>query len=114
MRKMRFLLVALCFAAALAAPGMAAPDGNMSVAAWAQEKCARYSKAWDAIAPGFGIERLGDAFVTNHAAFLESDCTLPANVCPRSAAELEMANLLSLAALNAGMTGSFVPFACRD
>jgi hypothetical protein len=35
-------------------------------------------------------------------------------VCPRSPAELAMADVMSAAAVNAGATGSFLPFACRE
>jgi hypothetical protein len=36
-----------------------------------------------------------------------------ADVCPRSGEEIETANVLTIAAMNAGMASTFLPFACR-
>lgn len=81
--------------------------------AWQAEKCARYRAAWDEALKRFGHEGLGRAFLDRHQAFIDSGCTARADVCPRSRSELDMANTLTLRALNAGMSGTFLPFACR-
>ena len=58
-------------------------------------------------------EGLGQEFLDRHEAFLASGCTAQANVCPRSAEELDLANMMVVAAMNAGTASTFPPFACR-
>ena len=48
-----------------------------------------------------------------HEAFIASGCTRQGNVCPRSAEELDLANMMVVAAMNAGTASTFPPFACR-
>ena len=104
----------LCAALALlASPGpveaqdSARPD-------WPAVKCELYRKAWQEVLAQRGPAGLGEAFIERNEAFIASGCTTRADVCPRTAQELTVANILSLKAMNAGMTGSFLPFACRD
>lgn len=80
---------------------------------WPAVKCERYRQAWADLVARRGTSGLGPDFIEKHDAFLASGCTARADVCPRSKQELEVANVLSLRAMNAGMTGSFLPFACR-
>jgi hypothetical protein len=49
----------------------------------------------------------------SHEAFLASGCTARAAVCPRSAEELEIANVMVVLAMNAGTASTFLPFSCR-
>jgi hypothetical protein len=76
-------------------------------------KCERYTKAWTQALARKGTKGLGEEFLKSHAAFLASGCTARADVCPRSAQELEMANTLVLMAMSEGMASTFLPFACR-
>jgi hypothetical protein len=96
----RILIVAL-----LAASPAVAQD-------WPAEKCRRYSDAWEAAVRHPGTEGLSPAFLAAHAAFLDSGCRERA-ACPRSTAEIAMADTMTLLALNAGMSGTFLPFICR-
>jgi hypothetical protein len=80
---------------------------------WSQVKCERYTKAWSDVLARRGTKGLGQAFIASHEAFLASGCTSQANVCPRSAEELDLANILVIAAMNAGTASTFLPFACR-
>ena len=103
------LLLALC------------PGGGVSRAAaqdarapsWSEVKCARYKTAWTQALARRGRRGLGQEFVDRHEAFLASGCTGKADVCPRSAEELELANILTILAMNAGTASTFLPFACR-
>ena len=52
--------------------------------------------------------------MARHEAFLQSGCTAPADVCPRSREEFEFADLLTVLAMNAGTASTFLPFACRS
>lgn len=80
---------------------------------WTAEKCTRYTKAWtDALARS-GRQGLGKEFIERHEAFIAGGCTAQADVCPRSKEELDLANVLVIRAMNAGMASTFLPFACR-
>ena len=76
-------------------------------------KCARYKTAWSEALARRGTKGLGQEFLDRHEAFLASGCTAQANVCPRSAEELDLANMMVVAAMNAGTASTFPPFACR-
>ncbi|WP_237215351.1 hypothetical protein [Falsiroseomonas oryziterrae] len=78
---------------------------------WTEEKCRRYAAAWEEALPRFGEP--GRDFVDSHAAFLASGCRGPRAACPRSDAEVALADAMTVAALNAGIAGTFLPFACR-
>ncbi len=80
---------------------------------WTVEKCTRYTKAWTEALARFGKAGLGPEFIARHEAFLAGGCTGQADVCPRSKEELDLANVLVIRAMNAGMGGTFLPFACR-
>ncbi len=81
---------------------------------WPEERCARYEHSWREAQERLGRVGLGPAFLDRHAAFIARGCTPPRDVCPRSEAELRMADIMSAAGINSGATGSFLPFACRD
>jgi hypothetical protein len=76
-------------------------------------KCSRYRKAWSEALARRGTQGLGREFLERHEAFLASGCTTRADVCPRSAAELDLANMMVVAAMNAGTASTFPPFSCR-
>lgn len=98
---------ALAMLVLLAGPVEAAPRS------WPEEKCARYELAWRQAFARRGEKGLGREFLASHAAFLASGCTAAASVCPRSAEELDLANIMVISAMNAGMASTFPPFACR-
>jgi hypothetical protein len=85
------------------------PETNRT---WAQEKCFRYSRAWTEVLVRWGRDGLSQDFVDRHDAFIAGGCTTKASVCPRSAKELEIANVLTIRAMNAETASSFLPFAC--
>lgn len=98
--------LALCLAG-LPAAGQSAPKS------WAETKCERYRAAWGEALKRRGTKGIGADFVARHEAFLASGCTTSPDVCPRSAEELDLANVLTIAAMNAGTASTFLPFACR-
>jgi hypothetical protein len=79
---------------------------------WPAEKCRRYGEAWSAATQRLGTAGLSPGFLAAHAAFIASGCRERA-ACPRSPAEIAMADTMTLLALNAGMSGTFLPFICR-
>lgn len=80
---------------------------------WPEVKCARYRKAWSDALAHRGTKGLGQEFIERHEAFLASGCTAKGDVCPRSAEELDLANMMVVAAMNAGTASTFPPFSCR-
>lgn len=103
-------LLAAALLACLAAPAAAqAPPTR----AWTVEKCSRYAQSWSEALARFGREGLSEAFLSRHDAFLASGCRTR-DVCPRSPQELAMADVMTIAAMNAGTASSFVPFICRE
>jgi hypothetical protein len=80
---------------------------------WPEVKCARYKAAWSEALARRGTRGLGSEFLNRHDAFLASGCMTKADVCPRSTEELELANIMVVAAMNAGTASTFPPFACR-
>ncbi len=80
---------------------------------WPEVKCERYGKAWTEALLRRGRHGLSPEFVERHEAFLASGCTTRADVCPHSTEELDMANVMVVAAMNAGTASTFPPFACR-
>lgn len=99
---------ALVLAAAAVSPAASQPASD-----WTQVKCQRYTRAWTDALARRGRDGLTAEFVARNEAFLESGCTARADVCPRSAKDFEMANLLTVLAMNAGTASTFLPFACR-
>jgi hypothetical protein len=79
---------------------------------WTARKCALYHEAWAKAASGDALIGVGTDFLAAHDVFLASDCTQRA-VCPRTPAELALADTLSLMAVAEGMAGSFLPFTCK-
>ncbi|MXQ11382.1 hypothetical protein [Microvirga makkahensis] len=81
-------------------------------ASWVEVKCTRYKKAWGEALARTKAKELGREFLDRHEAFLASGCTARADVCPRSEEELALANMMVVAAMNAGTASTFPPFAC--
>ncbi len=79
---------------------------------WVAQKCAAYRAAWDQALDMFGSDGMNYAFIAGSENFIAAGCTDPTRICPQSAAELEVANALTLAMMNAGAASTFLPFAC--
>jgi hypothetical protein len=91
-------------------PGAEAQESGSQ--SWTEQKCARYRQAWADVQARRGVQGIGQEFLERHEAFLASGCTAKVDVCPRSSEELDLANLLTVAAMNAGTASTFLPFAC--
>lgn len=99
--------LALCCAGLLGLPAAAQAPKS-----WAQTKCERYAAAWSTLASRRGKAGLGPDFLARHDAFIASGCASQPDVCPRSAAELDVANSMVIAAMNGGAASTFPPFRC--
>lgn len=89
------------------------PQALAQEPSWAEVKCTRYRKAWSDALARLGTKGLTQDFLDRHEAFLASGCTAQGDVCPRSDEELKLANMMVVAAMNAGTASTFPPFACR-
>ena len=107
-------ILAACLWACAFGQAAAAPEPQTRQAKpWREVKCERYGQAWAEVKRRFGVVGLGPAFIERHDAFLASGCTADADVCPHSDREIEIANILTVAAMNAGTASTFLPFACK-
>ncbi|MGU9979760.1 hypothetical protein ACJ4V0_06930 [Phreatobacter sp. HK31-P] len=79
----------------------------------AAQKCDRYRQAWEDALRRRGADGLGRDFLDRHARFMAGGCLGPADICPRTGAETDLANLMTVRAMNAGMASTFLPWACR-
>jgi hypothetical protein len=109
MRVLAAVVLACSVAGGLSSAGAQTPPPK----SWPEVKCERYGKAWTEVLNRRGRQGLSPEFVERHEAFLASGCTTKADVCPRSTEELDMANIMVVAAMNAGTASTFPPFACR-
>jgi len=107
------MLLATLLAATSASIVSPAIAQNAPPKSWPEVKCERYGKAWTEALVRRGKQGLSPEFVERHEAFLASGCTTKADVCPRSTEELDLANIMVVAAMNAGTASTFPPFACR-
>ena len=84
------------------------------VEAWAKEKCVRYDRAWRKALDFTGRAGISEDFIRGNETFIADGCSSGADVCPRSAQEINLANVLTMAAMNFGTASSFLPFVCRQ
>lgn len=80
---------------------------------WPAEKCRRYAEAWGAARQHRGSAGLSRDFLAAHEALTATGCQ-DHRACPRSQAEIAMADIMTLLALNPGLSGTFLPFICRS
>lgn len=92
--------------------GAASFASQADVSEWQIQKCGAYEDAWTEALAYFGSDGLNDDFVANNESFIAGDCTDQGQVCPRSSEELQIANALTIAVMNAGAASTFPPFKC--
>jgi hypothetical protein len=105
------MLKAFGLAAALILLGSGARGAERS---WTEEKCVRYAKDWAEALRRFGTDGVSPAFLERHAAFLTGGCAGPRDVCPRTAKDFDLANALTIRAMNFGAASTFLPFPCAQ
>ncbi len=79
----------------------------------AAQKCDRYRQGWEDALKRRGTQGLSQDFLERHARFIAGGCLGPADICPRDGAETDLANVMTVRAMNAGMASTFLPWACR-
>ena len=80
---------------------------------WTQQKCRLYESAFKDAVEIQGAEGLRPAFLQENADFIAAGCTTKRPICPETAQEGALADLLTVLTMNEGMASTFVPFACR-
>lgn len=105
---MRERMAALCFGLAVVSSPVAAQQSG----GWVEEKCRIYEAAWAQALETHGSGQMNYAFIAGNENFIASGCTGPSDICPRSSQELDVANALTLAMMNAGAASTFLPFKC--
>lgn len=105
---MRSGLVYFCAGLALVSPAVAQPAADD----WVARKCATYQAAWSRALAGAGADTVSAAFIAGNNGFIAGGCVERASICPQSPVELDIANTLSIALINAGAASTFLPFAC--
>lgn len=91
-----------------------AEDVNLNGLTWTEQKCVLYQRAWDSAYAAIGPDGISAEFISKNTAFVSTGCQDPIGVCPRSDAEIDMANMLTVMTMSEGMASTFVPFNCPD
>ena len=110
---MRSIIAALLLACISFFPAASLAQQSAEPSAWQVEKCEIYRQSWDKALDFFGTDNLNYDFIAQNENFIASACTAPPGVCARSSQELEIANALTIAMMNAGTASTFLPFRCR-
>lgn len=101
----------LAVAAALCAIG-AANDAAAAKRSWPEEKCFRYQRDWSEALRRYGPDGLSAEFMAGNAAFIGAGCASLAKVCPRTAKDRELVDVLAIRVVNESMSTTFLPFGC--
>jgi hypothetical protein len=81
---------------------------------WQIEKCEVYAKAFADILDHIGRDGVSPLFLSRNSEFIESGCLADVDACPETDKDVEIANGLTIATMNAGAASSFSPFRCRS
>jgi hypothetical protein len=109
--------LALALALAVQASGAAASEPGAEVDAerleWQKKKCAVFEAAFGDLVKGLGTEGTSEAFLAGNRAYIESGCLADVDACPETEKDIDIANGLTIATMNAGAASTFSPFRCR-
>lgn len=106
--------VRLLMAAVLASPFWpqgAVAEGSLPTP-WQIKKCQIYRTAWNDLPMLLDTSSFSHRFRAQNESFIASGCLDRISVCPVGDAEMEAANLLTIAAMNGGTASTFLPFRC--
>jgi hypothetical protein len=94
--------------------GGAPPVSGETKRPWPQEKCFRFARDWNEALRRFGRDGLSAEFVAGNAAFIRSGCVASGRICPGTAKDRTLVDVLAIRVVNEGMSTTFLPFACPD
>lgn len=104
----RTISLAALFALTLAPMAVHAEDQSV----WQAKKCEIFQQNWEKALGFFGSDNLNYNFIAQNENFIAGGCTEGVSVCPRSSQELDIANALTVAMMNAGAASTFLPYRC--
>lgn len=104
------VLTVLAASLLLAGPALAQEP---ALSEWQITKCKVYAEAFENTSSA-DADNLSQSFIDENEAFIAQGCVERVAVCPRTQADLDIANILTIAAMNAGTASTFLPFACTD
>ncbi|TPP10297.1 hypothetical protein [Rhizobium glycinendophyticum] len=81
---------------------------------WQIEKCEVYRKALTEILAHVGRDGVSASFLERNNEYIASGCLAAVDACPQTDKDIEIANGLTIATMNAGAASSFSPFRCRS
>ena len=79
---------------------------------WSEEKCFRFTRDWSEALRRYGASGFSPEFLSGGAAFIHAGCDSLAKVCPRTAKDRELVDVLAIRVVNEGMSTTFLPFDC--
>ncbi len=85
-----------------------------SESAWQAKKCMTFEQNWTKALKFFGSDDLNYNFIAQNENFIASGCTESPPICPQSNQELDIANALTIAMMNAGAASTFLPYRCLN
>jgi len=89
-----------------------AVGGAQAKRSWSEEKCFRFTRDWNEALRRFGASGFSPEFLAGVGAFTRSDCRGADKVCPRTAKDRELVDVLAIRVVNEGMSTTFLPFDC--
>jgi hypothetical protein len=111
------LLLALACGAAIITEARSEDEAGETVgtrSAWQVEKCEVYRKALADILDHMGRDGVSASFLERNNEYIDSGCLAAVDACPKTDKDVEIANGLTIATMNAGAASSFSPFRCRS
>jgi hypothetical protein len=78
---------------------------------WQAEKCFRYKRDFSEVLRRWGLTGVSREFIEGNDAFIAAGCDGGEKVCPRSARDRELIEVLTIRVVNEGMSSTFLPFA---
>lgn len=108
----RRMLLPCATAAALLPGPLLAQAVDLEGMTWTEQKCALYDRAFDDAVGMVDADGLSPAFLAQNEAFIAGGCIDYIRICPTSAQEYRLVDILTLMTMNEGMASTFVPFGC--
>ena len=111
-RMPRVCAPALAFACGVACLPSGALPQNGEGLTWSAQKCVLYEDAVGDALQILGRDGIREDFLARNAAFIAGGCSGQGDICPQTAQEFELVDLLTVMTMNEGMASTFVPFGC--
>lgn len=88
------------------------PTASATPSDWQVKKCQIYRSAWNDLPSVMDTTRFTASFKALNETFMAAGCLDHTAICPQNPAEIQAANILTIAAMNGGTASTFLPFRC--